>query len=442
MESKNHLQLWVPRTTPDFKSANNIESIVKYSDVTNLTVAQETQIVLAFNAGAYDMATEYTWNKSLVRLKEMLSGFGGDFIGAMLKRKDIDEYSDIVSSLSDFDAISLSENIGILSTDGAMHLRHAKEELNFYFSSEATSENKNLDSIHAKAIILDCVKYILSVRNVSTEIGIEHFRDKLLNSTLSRDDKEYKQIIESSLFYLRTICNILLSAIENSSGGQLDNSITNFILIIDKIWPKLSEDDKWAIGNAYRNVYSAGNEKAASGLRQALKKVKGFDFVPENLRSETFIAAAKKLLEVHYEFNNFYNEPNAAKSLASLGTIIPKPAFMICMKAYLCILMGNYYGVSNQAIPIVKDELRRVSKDRWEYYFNYGINKDDDVLRHVSTTNQIRRLGNFLNENDLDKLNVATRGCTQLYEAIISFNYTRAEAIATKMYYLIRGIKK
>lgn len=440
MEINNNIQLWGSRTAPDIKKATDIVSIIRYSDETNLTNAQETQIVRAFEAGAIDMATEYTWNKALVRLKEMLAGFGGEFIGAMLNRTDIDEYTDIVSSLSDIDAISLSENLGILSTEGAMHLRHAKEELNYYFSSKATSKNDDIDPIHALPIISDCVKYILSIKNVSTEIGVTHFRNKLLNSTLKVDDIEYKQIIESSLFYLRTICNILLSAIEKSSGGQLDNALTNFILIIDKIWPKLSDDDKWTIGNAYRNVASVGNEKATTGLRQALKKVRGFDFVPENLRSETFIEAARNLLEVHGEYNNFYNEPKAAKALASLGTIIPKPAFMSCIKAYLCILMGNYYGVSNLAIPIVKEELSKISSDRWEYYFNYGISKDDDVLRHLQTTNQIRRLGNFLNEQGLDNLEVSTKGNNMLYKAIIDHNYSRTTAIATKMYYQIRGI--
>lgn len=442
MAIENSIQLWQPSNTTDIKENSSIANTIRYSDDSNLTSMQKTQIVNAFNAKAYDMATEYTWNKAMVRLKEMLSGLGGNFIGAMLKRADIDGYSDIVNSLSDIDAIFLSENLGILSTEGAMQLRHAKEEINYYFSSEAATKRANLDAIHSLQIISDCVKYILSINNSSSEMEFSHFREKLTKDTLTTNDKEYKQIEEAPLFYLRTICNMLLSSIETSTGGQLDNSLTNLNLIIDMVWPKLSDDDKWNIGNAYRNVYSAGNEKAASGLRQALRKVKGFDFVPENLRSDTFIAAAKRLMEAHYEFNNFYNEPLAAEALANLGTIIPKPAFMACMKAYLCILMGNTYGVSIKAVPIVTKELLKVSKERWSYYFNNGIIKDDDVLDHFKTREQVQRFSFFIINNNFNHLVISTKDGEALYKAIVESDYNKAIRVATCLFYQIRGLSR
>jgi hypothetical protein len=40
-------------------------------------------------------------------------------------------------------------------------------------------------------------------------------------------------------------------------------------------------------------------------------KVKGFDFVPGDLRSSAFIEAANEIPEAHGGLNNFYNEPVA-----------------------------------------------------------------------------------------------------------------------------------
>lgn len=85
-------------------------------------------------------------------------------------------------------------------------------------------------------------------------------------------------------------------------------------------------DDKYPIGFAYAEVVNDGNEKVSSVLKSLLLKVKGFDYVPENLRSNTFINAAKNVISVHYSTNNFYNEPASIRNLASLGTIIPTPA--------------------------------------------------------------------------------------------------------------------
>lgn len=436
----NNNQLWVPNKSKEL-AITTICDAVSYSDETNLTVQQKQQIQKAFEAGAYDMATEYTWNRAIVKLKEVLSGLGGDFIGAMLKRSDINEFTPIVEALSDVDAIKLSESLGILSTEGAMNLRHAKEQLNFYFSTKASQEGKYLNSTHALPIIEDCVKYILSIKSVSTEIPFNAFKEKLLNNDLTEEDREYKMIETAPLFYLRTICTLLLTTIRKDNGAKLEHSLANMNLLMSVVWPRLGEDDKWNIGNVYKDVAANGNEKAASGLRSALKKVRGFDYVPENIRSMTFISAAQNVLKVHYEYNNFYNEPSAVKALASLGSIIPKPAFMQCIRAYLCVIMGNYYGVSNRAVEIASEELARIQKDRWEVYFNSGINHDDDVLNHFETDRQCQRLRELLLANGLTNLDITTRYNSMLYTSIINGDYENAKRVAKHLYYMIRGQK-
>ena len=434
----NNNKLWVPVQSKELE-INDINDAVSYSDDTNLTPQQKQQILLAFNAGAFDMATGYTWNRAIVKLKEALNGLGGDFIGAMLKRYDINEFTPIVEAISDTEAISLSESLGILSTEASMHLRQAKEQLNFYFSTKASQEGKCLNRSHALPIIEDCVKYILSVRCNSTEIPFNSFKDRLLGYDLTVEDKEYKMIETAPLFYLRTVCTILLTTIRKDSGAKLEHALSNINLLIPNIWSRLGEDDKWNIGNVYKDVAANGNETAAKGLRSALKKVRGFDYVPENIRSMTFIAAAQHLLNVHYEFNNFYNEYPAARALASLGSIIPKSAFMQCVKAYLCVIMGNYYGVSNKAAKIAREELGRVQKDRWQAYFNSGINNDDDVLNHFQNKNQFNRLRTFLINYSLADLDITARNNLMLYSSIINDNYETAKTVASSLYYKIRG---
>lgn len=47
--------------------------------------------------------------------------------------------------------------------------------------------------------------------------------------------------------------------------------------------------------------------------------------------------------------NNFYNEPIHMNTLSKMGSVIPIPAFSICMTAILSVKLGNAYGVSNAA---------------------------------------------------------------------------------------------
>jgi len=74
------------------------------------------------------------------------------------------------------------------------------------------------------------------------------------------------------------------------------------------LWPGLRDSEKWNVGLAYATAYDAGEVTVSAGLKKALLKVKGFDYVPENLRSHTFVKAAERLIEAHEGMNNFYNE--------------------------------------------------------------------------------------------------------------------------------------
>lgn len=430
-----NLQLW--RTMqPVAVNYNNIESAVRQSDETNLTEIHKSQIISAFNAGAYDMATEYTWKKAMVRLKEMVGSLGLEFIGDLLQRQDITRFSIPENVLSDTDAINLAERLGMLPSAGAMHLRQAKEQLAYYFSSEATQREDYIDGAHAFPIISDCVKFILRINNFQANINFVEFRDRLLNDNLSQNDDGYRIIENAPLFYLRTIYTILLSAIKKESGAKFEHASANLNLIINSIWNKLGEDDRWNIGSAYKDVVADGNEKAARSLKMAMSKVHGFDYVPENLRSNTFNQAAERVVKVHYDFNNFYNEPSAVRALAALGSVIPKAAFTNCMKAYLCVLMGNRYGVSVDAFPVAKKELEKVSPDRWAYYFSDIICKDEDILYHLGSNSQISRLSSFLKNANLD--NLPEVASNPLYKAIVE---CRFDDVKNMVNYLQRGLR-
>lgn len=434
------IQLWQAsvQVVQNFKEIS--EAINKIDD-SNLTEGQKKQITSAFNAEAYDMATEYAWKKSMVKLKETLAGLGADFIGDMLDRKDIDEFSVLENVLSDSDAIKIAEQIGVLNPEGAMLLRHAKEQLTYYFSSEATQKGQFLDMPHALSIISDCVKHILSFRIVSTDIPFMKFKRQLLEDDIKVGDEIYSKIEVAPLFYLRTICSILLSAIRKENGARLEHATTNLNVIISSIWDHIAEEDRWNIGDTYKDLVANGNEKAANGLRLALTKVKGFDYVPETVRSDTFNEYAQKLIDVHYDFNNFYNEPSAAKALASLGSIIPKAAFAKCIRAYLCVLMGNYYGVSNGAAPIVEGELAKIARERWHFYFSQMIMNDEDVLYHFQTDDQIDHLRAFLLRHGLDDLTDIPYPNNKLYDSILKSDFGQSKNIARMLSNNIRGIQ-
>lgn len=187
-------------------------------------------------------------------------------------------------------------------------------------------------------------------------------------------------------------------------------------------------------GETCRDVVASGDVVATKGLKIAFGKVGGFDYVPETLRSTTFREMARKLIDVHYSYNNFYNEASMVKALANLGTRIPEPAFLICLDAYLLVYLGNYHGHSREAAPIAKEELKKISSDRWQAYFAKYIHTDDRILNNLDTQNQISRFAELLNNMGLTKLSGLPRNNQILYDAIMNNNYQKAKNVSYVMY--------
>lgn len=409
---------------------NDVNDIVVYGNK-NLTSKQQMQIVGAYKMGAYDMAAEYAWKKAIIKLRSSLADLGMDFISEFVQRDDVDEYTPIENVLTERATIDLAERLGVINSTGALHLRQAQELVNHYLSANSEEEMSSIDCL---SVIRTSVEYILSEDNVKVAVAFSVFRQRLLNEDLKLKDNDVAQIINSPLFYIRTVMSILLSAIKRSKPIVQEHALVNMTTLLPEIWNKLSSSDKWMIGETYRDVVASGDVAATKGMKIALSKVGGFDFVPETLRSSTFKELARKLIDVHDSFNNFYNETSVVKALANLGTRIPEPAFLVCIEAYLLVYLGNYYGFSNGAAPIAEEELKKISKERWYTYFLKYIHTDDRILCNLETKKQVSRMKELLDNIGITDLTGLPKDNQKLFDAIMKNDSERVKNIANAMY--------
>lgn len=411
-------------------NVTDIKDIVEYGNK-NLTLKQQKQIVGAFSMEAYDMAAEYAWKKAISKLRNSLTDLGMDFIAEFVQRDDIDEYTPIENILTERATIDLAERLGVITSTGALHLRHAQELMNHYMSGYSDDEMSAVDSV---CVIKPCIEYILSEADVKVAVAFSEFRERLLNEDLNVSDTAVRLIVNSQLFYIRTVITILLTAIKKSKPVVQEHALANIAMFLPEIWQKLTTSDKWTIGETYRDVVASGNVLATKGLKLVLGKVGGFDFVPETLRSTTFKEMARKLIDVHDSFNNFYNETGVVKALANLGTRIPEPAFLVCLDAYLLVYLGNYYGYSRTAAPIAEEELRKISKDRWQAYFSGYIHTDDRILNNLVTPKQVSRMKTLLESMEVNHLTDLPNDNQKLFDAIIKNDYEKVKRITNAMY--------
>ena len=413
---KNEISLWKPRTSVLIPvDAQTPEDIASYSK--QLTNKELKQVIAAFNSGGYEMGSLFLWQKTMTGLKKQLGSLGMDFIGELLDRSDITGASSPSQVLTDFDAVRLAEELGMFSPTQAMRLRNVLQMVVHFSESPAEDEEdgeRQMMPEEAIQCLRTCIQSVLGHEKVEGAIEFAQFRKDLEEKTFSTEDTEIQILLESPYFFQRTTLRVLLALAKTSEGAQLQHTLNNAIIIIPCLWPMLLKPDRWMVGRAYAEVHSEGRKTAAAGLRKALLKVQGFDYVPEDLRFRIFLRAASDLQNTHFSMNNFYNEPSAINNLASLGTIIPPPALSRCITAILCVRLGNNYGRSFAAQPKANELLSKLGNDRWRYYLGECLPADDVILEKLTFPNIIERWNQLVADYQLHSMNTKQKEVAKL----------------------------
>ena len=434
MSSK--IVLWSPKKGVKLPSSLTTASEIA-PHAKQLTKRELNQLVTAFESGNFEMGSLFLWSKTMAGLKKQLASLGMVFIGEMLERPDISNESIATEVLTDHEAVKLAEELGMFTSAQAMRLRRVLEMISFFSnppSEDDEEEDREMMPEEAMQCLRVCIQNVLGHERLEGAIQFAEFRDHLEEKAFSEEDDEIQSLITSPYFFQRTALRVLLAMVKTSDGAQLENALSNITLIVPIIWDGLLKSDRWLVGRAYAEVHAEGKKTAAAGIRKALLKVKGFDYVPEDLRSRAFLKAAVHLQNIHFSNDNFYNEPVALKNLSSLGSVIPVPALSQCITAILCVRIGNPWGVCWSAQPNVKKILKNINESRWKYYFDDCLPGDDIILKKLQDSDIAERWCEFIDENDLEELQLEKKISRDLLSASRTNIASKVTTIARKIY--------
>lgn len=365
------IALWEPNAGIEIpKSADALQ-------VLELNMQVKPQIVKAvytnFMNEDYEVAVEALWNRTIAILKKRVLALGEEFVGEMVGIDNL-EY---IRALPEFEVINLAMELGFINNTGKMRLMHAYETITHYCEENTNSE---MIKSEAESVIRACVQYVIGFDEADVVIEYNDFRESLKLERFDADSAKMEMLKNSPYFYKKTTVRTFVNLISTTEGAEFENVIANFNIGLPIIWESLSADDKYFIGITYSKYVNNGDKKYVIPIKEVLVKVGGFDYVPENLRSLSFIKVAKRIKSVHYALNNFYNEPSVVIELERMGTQIPKPAIKECISAILMVLMGNAYGRSRAAVEPAEKVLSKLTESEWKYYIKECLPYDETVL--------------------------------------------------------------
>ncbi len=401
-----------------------------------LRTRERDQIVSNLVAGHYEVATSFVWQRTMNLLKKQLATLGSQFVGELLQRPDIDENSDVLNIVSDREAISLARDLGMLTPTQAMRLAHSQEVVNHFASADDSSlaDDAMMTQDEAIGCLRVCVQGILGHESIGVAEDFSAFRKSLESKTFQTDSGEVLRLQQSPYLFVRTAISVLLSVLRTGTGATLEHASRNALLIIPVLWERLKNTERWQIGQAYASEFAEGRKDSVKALYAVLVAVRGFDFVPENLRSNTFSRVASGVIAAHQGANNFYNEPAPMRELANLGSSIPSPALPICMTAALCVKLGNFYGISWAAQSAADEVLSSISFERWSYYIEERLERDLVILPKLTNFGgPLNRWMELAWVKAIDESKIGDKAAVALVRATKSNNLTKVVEAARAM---------
>lgn len=354
-----------------------------------LSAREKQQVVTAYGQGSYEMATSFVWGRAMASLKRELGVLGITFLAELLGRTDITEEVSVLDAITEKEAIRLAEELGVVTRTEAIRLRHSQELVAHFSQRDSRDDDEPMEVLEAVNVLKTCVRSVLAKPRIEVAREFADFRQSLEAETFVSDDPRCDALVSSPYFFRRLAVAVLLAGIRTHSGAKLEHCLSNLNLLLPRLWPTTRDPERWQVGTTYAQVYTDGLQIQTTGLRQALLKVRGFDYVPENLRSQTFVKAAEAIIRAHEGMNNFYNEEAPTAALERLGTVIPAPALGVCMTALLCVRLGNSYGVSWSALPIAQRLLKKQPAERWAYYLEKVLPGETRILDKLGDSRSI-----------------------------------------------------
>lgn len=428
------IALWQPAANELVPaSATNAVAITEYA--LQLGKKDKSQIVAAFESGHFEMGVTYLWGRTINALKKELSNVGVGLIGEMLGRTDVDENDDINDILTEREAIRLAEELGVISSTDGMRLRHTYELITHFSQMDSEEgDQQNLNQHEALASLQACVAGVLGRPKIEVATKFIEFRSALEAKSIAENDPYVEMLKGSPYFFYKLTISVLMNAAKKNVGANLEHALANVNTLVPALWDNLRHTERWQVGHAYAEAYADGKTTVVGGLKSALLKVKGFDFVPENLRSDTFVKAADAIIKAHEGLNNFYNEAAPVKALTKLGTTIPTPAFPACLSALLCVTLGNGYGVAWSAQDDASSVLDSVTLERWAYYLNNVLPSDTRVFGKLFSQKPRTKFIELVAKRNLGQADFKNKTVQQLVEAAVKANDAKVEALARKMH--------
>jgi hypothetical protein len=316
------------------------------------------RMCVAVATGLFDSAVNYAWNSAMIELREKVRGFG-IYVVPQITGKKFDEQD--LLDLKDADLLTLCLSLNLMAEDGYFFLDQCREVRNSF--SAAHPPIGTLDAHEFLGFLNRCAKYALTDTHNPKGVDTGAFIAALKKSRYSEPQTvEWTNRLTNTHEAQRHLLIGMLHGIYCDPDSSEETRL-NALDLCQHFAPEFPAKLKSDLINRHSNYIAENQPKRQEASRAFFQKLALLALLSQTERHSIISGAARRLMTVHLEWNNFYNEPPFATRLLELSAQagIPETAQAEYVLTVAVCGAGNPYGVSVAAVPSYQAMVRGFS---------------------------------------------------------------------------------
>lgn len=304
---------------------------------------------IAVACGLFDSAINYVWNATILDLRDKVRRFGLQVIPQILDDKSFDEES--LLDLKDAELLDLCLKLNLINDQDFFFLDQCRATRNSY--SVAHPADGAVDEDEVVAFMSRCQKHALSSRHNPRGVDIKALLTALKTGKFKKEQlDEWEARIGATFDAQRELIFGMLHGVycDPDSGEE---TRVNALGICETFAQEFTPKTKAILVDRHQDYRAKGDSERHTASLTFFANLYLLTLLGEAELHSLITSASMNLLELHNEWNNFYNEPPFAERLRQLvaDARVPETAQPGFVETVVTCATGNPYGVSNAAMP-------------------------------------------------------------------------------------------
>lgn len=304
------------------------------------------RMCVAVSVGLLDAALNYSWNASMIELRNKIRAFGVNVVG-QISGKDFDDK--ILDELQDSELLSLCLSLNLITEEGYFMLDQCRDVRNNF--SAAHPPIGTVDAYEYTNFLSRCAKYALNdlknPRGVDTAAFLKAVKGKRFNEFQL---EEWVGRLANTHEAQRDTLILILHGIY-CDPTVAEESRLNALDLAQRFAVDFTNKTKSELLNRHTGYSSQGETDRHVASQTFFTKLGLADLLSEAEVHTLITIACKRLMQVHQAYNNFYNETPFAERLLELSqqVAIPDSAKAEFAETVVTCSVGNAYGTCRTA---------------------------------------------------------------------------------------------